>query len=165
MTTPPTFRRIVTGHDPRGKAIVVEDQLATRHKFPDDKTSSTLMWITHETPADVLAIGDPTEGFVGTPPPAGGTRFTMMEFRPGAHAEHLHRTDTIDYVICIAGEITMTLDDSKVVMKAGDVMIQSGTNHGWSNEGTVPARLAVVLIDGKPERAGSVKRGQGASTK
>jgi quercetin dioxygenase-like cupin family protein len=165
MSVAPTIRRIVTGHDANGNAIVVSDAVSTRHKFPDDNTSSTLMWITRETPCDIFATAaDPTEGFVGTPPPANGTRFTIMEFQPGARAEHQHRTDTVDYVICLTGEVTMDLDEGKVVMRAGDVMIQCGTNHGWSNYGTLPARVAFVLIDGKPLRDGSVKRGHGAST-
>jgi uncharacterized cupin superfamily protein len=74
----------------------------------------------------------------------------------------LHRTDTVDYVICIAGEIDMDLDDSTVTMRAGDVMVQLGTNHAWANRGTVPARVAFVLVDGTPKRAGSVTGAQNA---
>jgi quercetin dioxygenase-like cupin family protein len=152
----PYIRRIVTGHDAAGKAVVWRDGLAGNHKFPDESVSSTLMWVTDETPADLLGEDDAGERIIGTAPPAGGTRFTVMEIAPGNTLHGLHRTDTIDYVICIAGEIAMRLDDSTVTMKAGDIMIQRGTNHGWINPGTVPARIAVVLIDGKPKRAGSV---------
>jgi quercetin dioxygenase-like cupin family protein len=80
----------------------------------------------------------------------------MMEFQPG-NAGHLHRTDTVDYVICIAGEIDMVLDDAQsVTLRAGDVAIQRGTNHAWINRGDKPCRLAVVLVDAAPKREGSI---------
>jgi len=160
MTEPqrrgPSIRRIVTGHDAQGKAVVWLDGPAANHKFPDEKVSSTLMWATEETPAPLLGATDAGNLILGTSPPLGGTRFTVMEIAPGNSLHGLHRTDTIDYVICIAGEIAMRLDDSTVTMKADDIMIQRGTNHGWINPGTVPARIAVILVDGKPKRAGSV---------
>ncbi len=85
-----------------------------------------------------------------------------MEILPGNSLHGLHRTDTIDYVICISGEIEMLMDDSSVRLGAGDIMIQRGTNHGWVNKGTVPCRLAVILVDGKPKRSGSVTGVQNA---
>ena len=63
----------------------------------------------------------------------------------------MHRTETIDYAIVLEGEITMLLDDSEVVLKAGDVLVQRGTNHAWSNRGTIPAKIAFILIDGAYE--------------
>ena len=48
----------------------------------------------------------------------------------------MHRTETIDYVIVIEGEIDMDMDDSTVKLKAGDVMVQRGTNHAWANRGS-----------------------------
>lgn len=158
----PHIRRIVTKHDASGKSVVWIDGAATNHRFPDEKISSTLMWATDETPTPFLVEEDAGNRVLGTPPPSGGSRFTMMEIQPGNTAHGLHRTDTIDYVICIAGEIDMDMEDSKVTMRAGDVLIQLGTNHGWVNRGTVPCRLAVVLVDGKPKRAGSVSGTQGA---
>ena len=154
---PPSFRRVVTGHDTSGKAVVWIDGAATNHKYPDEKVSSTLMWSTMETPATYSGAEDEGARILGTAPPAGGTRFTMMEFQPGNAQHGLHQTDTIDYVICISGEMTMHVDDGKsVVLRPGDVLIQRGTAHGWENRGAVPCRLAVVLIDGTPKRAGSV---------
>ena len=57
---------------------------------------------------------------------------------------------SIDYVIVLSGEIDMEMDASTVKLKAGDVLVQRGTHHAWHNRGTVPARLAFVLIDAKP---------------
>lgn len=154
---PPHIRRIVTGHDPAGKAVIWIDVPAANHKFPDDKVSSTLMWSTTATPAEFLGSEDEGARILGTAPPAGGTRFTMMEFQPGNELHGLHRTDTIDYVICISGEMTMLVDDGRAVtLRPGDVLIQRGTAHGWVNKGSEPCRLAVVLIDGAPKRPGSV---------
>jgi quercetin dioxygenase-like cupin family protein len=154
--TPPKFRRVVTKHDANGKAVVWIDSDATNHKFPSEKISSTLMWSTDATPTQL--VGDDDEGarLLGTTPPLGGSRFTMMEFQPG-NAGHLHRTDTVDYVICISGEIDMELDDAQsVTLRAGDVLIQRGTNHAWANRSDKPCRLAVVLLDALPKREGSI---------
>jgi quercetin dioxygenase-like cupin family protein len=65
-----------------------------------------------------------------------------------------HRTDSIDYIVVMAGEIDMELDGSTVHLKAGDVMVQRGTIHNWVNRGTEPCVLAVVLVDAKPVEAG-----------
>ena len=62
----------------------------------------------------------------------------------------MHRTETIDYVIVISGEIDMDMDNSTVTLKAGDVMVQRGTNHAWINRGKERARLAFVLVDATP---------------
>jgi uncharacterized cupin superfamily protein len=62
----------------------------------------------------------------------------------------MHRTETIDYVIVIDGEIEMDMDDSTVKLKAGDIMIQRGTNHAWANRSSKPARVAFVLVDAAP---------------
>lgn len=155
-------RRIVTGHDENGKAVVWMDGPATNHKMPGEKVRSTLLWVTDGTPARWQV--DEDFGFfkVGTAPPTNGSRFAMIEFQPGNELHGLHRTDTVDYVICISGEIDMEMDDSCVKMKAGDVMVQLGTNHAWVNRGTIPAKVAFVLIDGTPKREGSVGGGQNA---
>ncbi len=155
-------RRIVTRHDATGKAVVWMDAPATNHKSASDMARSTLIWTTDQTPTPFLVDADAGARILGTPPPPGGTRFAVIEFKPGNTVQGLHRTDTVDYVICIEGEIDMELDDSTVTMRAGDVMVQLGTNHAWVNRGTVPARVAFVLIDGTPKRAGSVTGAQNA---
>ena len=154
--TPPQFRRVVTTHDTHGKAVVSIDGDATNHKFPNDKISSTLMWSTEATPTPFLDDNDEGARILGTTPPLGGSRFTMMELQPG-NAGHMHRTDTVDYVICLSGEIDMLLDDAEsVTLHAGDVLIQRGTNHAWVNRSDKPCRLAVVLLDAVPKRDGSI---------
>ena len=153
----PAFRRIVTGHDAEGKPIVLTDGLATNHKFPDKSISSTMMWSTNASPTSILGEEDEGARILGSAPPANGSRFTMMEFKPGNTVHGLHRTDTVDYVICLSGEIDMFVDDIRyVTLRAGDVLIQRGTDHAWVNRATEPCRLAVVLIDALPKREGSV---------
>ena len=148
----PPIRRVVTGHDTAGTAKVLLDAPATNWKSSSPGTVSTLIWSTDATPADI-ALGESIEDcgarVLGTAPPAHGTRFAVIDFPPGNNAR-MHRTETIDYVVVIAGEIDMDLDGETVHLKAGDLMVQRGTNHSWVNRGRAPARLAFVLIDAVP---------------
>ena len=78
----------------------------------------------------------------------GGSIFRVIEFAPGV-ASRNHRTDTIDYIVCMQGEIDMDIDGANVHLKAGDVMVQRGTIHNWINNGKESCILAVILIDAK----------------
>ena len=70
----------------------------------------------------------------------------------------MHRTDTVDYALCLAGQCDMDLDDGlTVTMVARDVMVQQGTNHSWINRGPGPCRIAFILIDGKPIPSGGIQ--------
>src|SRR6185295_854656 len=125
---------------------------ATNAKRPCPAAFSTLIWSTDRTPADI-SIGEEVEDLgariIGTAPPANGTRFAVIDFPPGSKP-HMHRTETIDYVIVIEGEIEMDMDASTVKLKAGDIMVQRGTNHAWANRSDKRARVAFVLIDAEP---------------
>jgi quercetin dioxygenase-like cupin family protein len=148
----PPIRRVVTGHDAGNVAKVIIDAPATNAKYPSPGLVSTLIWTTDRAPADI-GVGEAVEDMgartLGTAPPPRGSRFAVIDFPPGNKA-HMHRTETIDYVIVIEGEIDMDMDDSTVKLKAGDVMVQRGTNHAWANRGAKRARLAFVLIDAEP---------------
>jgi len=148
----PPIRRFVTGHDANNVAKVIMEGPATNAKFPSAGTVSTMIWSTDRTPADI-AVGEKVEDLgariLGTAPPANGSRFAVIDFPPG-NEPRMHRTETIDYVIVLEGEIEMDMDDSTVTLKAGDVMVQRGTNHAWANRGTARARLAFVLVDAQP---------------
>ena len=144
------IRRVVAGNDAHGRSVVIYDGAATKHR-EHLLRRSTLIWATRETPANFLDIEDAGQWELGTPPPPGGTRFCVIESLPGASYPALHRTDTIDYVICLSGEITLDLDDSSVVLKAGEIAIQLGANHGWRNHTEELAVVAFVLVDGKPK--------------
>ncbi len=148
----PPIRRIVTGHDAKGVAKVLIDAPVTSVRSSRPGSVSRLIWVTEEIPADI-SIGEDIEDMgariLGTPPPANGTRFTINDIPPGRPGR-MHRTETIDYAIVLAGEIDMEMDDSTVKLKTGDVVIQRGTNHSWVNRGRETARIAFVLIDAKP---------------
>ncbi len=174
-------RRVVTGHDEHGKAIVLIDGIAQntrRRAFAG--TVSTLMWVTDGAPADLSGDVDQADRQIATAPPENGSIFRIVDFAPVtpemeavSHAavtaelgvghaavagQHpfTHRTRSIDYALVMSGEIDMLLDDSSVHLVAGDVLIQRGTNHAWVNRGDVVCRIAFVLIDGQFAGAGSV---------
>ena len=143
---------MVTGHDAGNIAKVLIDAPATNAKRPQAGLVSTMMWCTDGVPAAV-PVGEQIEDMgariLGTAPPAKGTRFAVIDFPPDNHP-HMHRTETVDYVIVIEGEIEMDMDQSTVKLKAGDVLIQRGTNHAWANRSSKRARVACVLIDAEP---------------
>jgi quercetin dioxygenase-like cupin family protein len=162
------IRRVITGHvENNGKTVakVILEGPAQNTKAPREGVASTLMWCTDAMPADI-AVGENAEDMgariLGTPPPENGSRFIVMEFAPGIASE-MHRTETIDYIAVLAGEIDMDMDDSTVKLRAGDIMVQRGTHHAWVNRGKEPARLAIVLLDAKPLAIGHPRvRGQQA---
>ena len=148
----PPLRRIVTGHDSRDVAKVIMDGAPTNARHGAAGNVSTLIWCTDSCPADI-SVGEHVEDMgarkLGTSPPPNGTRVTVIDFPPNKPGV-MHRTETIDYVFVLSGEIDMDMDESSVKMKAGDVMVQRGTNHSWVNRSDKPARLAFVLVDAKP---------------
>jgi quercetin dioxygenase-like cupin family protein len=161
----PDIRRIITGHDNKNTAKVILEGPATNTKTPREGVASTLIWCTDAMPADI-AISEKAEDMgariLGTAPPENGSRFIVMEFAPGIASE-MHRTETIDYIVMLAGAIDMDMDGTTVTLRAGDIMVQRGTNHAWINRGKEPARLAIVLLDAKPLGIGHPRlRGQQA---
>jgi hypothetical protein len=169
-------RRIVTGHDSHGKAVVLLDSIVP----PQQRGANgvTLFWVTSEFPTDAGAATDRAQVQIGVPPPANGTVFRIVEFAPGsAHSAPIdhhqilhamgidpatqgyprhantHRTRTIDYAVVVEGEIDMLLDDTDIHVKAGDVLVQQATNHAWVNNGNKPCRIAFILIDAKTPAA------------
>jgi quercetin dioxygenase-like cupin family protein len=177
------IRRVITGHDKNGKAIVIEDGLAPAVRTNPLRPGhiSVDMWKTAATPHILHASEeDPTGGPKQIHPLPGGTVFRISEIAPETEAirdispeqskavfeamgnknattagtakgrhPFMHRTQTIDYAVVLKGEITMLLDDSEVLLKAGDVLVQVGTNHAWSNRSDKPCVIAFVLVDGE----------------
>ena len=144
-------RRVVTGHDASDVAVVVWDAAITKVKR-GKSGFLTHVWNTKLTPADIrvgTAIDDPGDEPHVTAPPAGGSRFVIIDYPPG-NSGTLHRTETLDYVIVLEGEIDMDMDDSTVHLCAGDTLVQRGTNHAWMNRSSANCRVAFVLIDAEP---------------
>jgi mannose-6-phosphate isomerase-like protein (cupin superfamily) len=90
---------------------------------------------------------------------ASGAEAASTWGRGGRHPL-MHRTETVDYAVVLDGEIYLVLDDTEVKLSAGDVVIQRGTNHAWSNRSGKPVRMLYVLIDGEfdPELAAAFNR-------
>ena len=176
------IRRVVTGHDKNGKAVVLSDGLAPAVKTNPLRPGhrSTDIWKTNAAPAPIAAgEADPTLGPRTIHPAPSGTVIRIAEILPesdelrnltpegaravfaamgneaastfgrGGRHPMMHRTETVDYAVVLEGELTMLLDDEDVVLKAGDVVIQRGTNHAWSNRSGKPVRILYVLIDGE----------------
>ena len=145
-------RRVITGHDANGRAIVTIDEVSTNLSSGLPGATACNIWTTEGFPANNDGVADEGLRKVSTTLP-NGTIFRVIEFAPGV-ARRMHRTDSIDYIVVMSGEIDMELDDSVVHLKAGDVMVQRGTIHNWVNRGTAPCVLAVILVDAKPVEAG-----------
>jgi quercetin dioxygenase-like cupin family protein len=141
-------RRVVTGHDPAGRAVVtIDDVLQGEERRP--RTSAAVIWTTEGFPVDNTGEDDEAQRPVGTTRP-NGTVFRVLQLSPG-NAQRVHRTDSIDYAVVMSGEIDMELEQGEFVhLQAGDVVVQRGTLHNWVNSGTEPCTIAFVLIDAQP---------------
>jgi quercetin dioxygenase-like cupin family protein len=145
-------RRVVTGHDASGRAVVKIDEIPKNLTSGRPRQMACVVWTTESFPVDNTGDADAGLRQVGTTL-NNGTVFRVVEFAPGV-APRVHRTDSIDYAVVMSGEIDMEIDDSVVHLKAGDVLVQRGTIHNWVNRGTQPCVIAFVLIDAKPVEVG-----------
>ena len=146
-------RRVITGHDNSGKAIVKIDEIVRDLKVGRPGAMVAPIWTTEGFPVNNDGHEDASTRQVGTTL-AGGTILRVVEFSPGVQARN-HRTDSIDYAIIMSGEIDMEMDGTMTHLKAGDVLVQRGTIHNWINNGTAPCVIVFALIDAKPVTAGS----------
>ena len=148
-----SVRRVVTGHDANGKAIVKIDQQETSPPQAIGGVDFISVWSSAGFPVDNSGDDDEATFVTGVTRP-GGTHFNVAQVHPGNQLVP-HRTSTIDYAVVISGEIDMDLDEGETVhLKAGDVLVQRGTWHTWINKGTEPCVMAFVLIDAQPVTAG-----------
>jgi quercetin dioxygenase-like cupin family protein len=125
-------------------------------ELPDDGVSFYEVWNTDTAPAPIgpREPNEPTERSLRVPPEPLGTKIRVNEFHPGHLDERglqspVHRTESVDYGIVLEGEMVLILDDSEVQLKAGDIVIQRGTDHAWANRSDRTARMAFILIDGQ----------------
>jgi mannose-6-phosphate isomerase-like protein (cupin superfamily) len=146
------LRRVVTGHDAAGRAMVKIDEITNNSPSGRPGRSACVVWTTETFPVDNTGDADESKRQVGTTL-KNGTVFRVVEFAPGV-SPRVHRTDSIDYAVVMSGEIDMELDDSIVHLKTGDVLVQRGTIHNWVNRGSEPCIIAFILIDAKPVEVG-----------
>ncbi|MBI1966246.1 MAG: cupin domain-containing protein [Betaproteobacteria bacterium] len=176
------IRRVVTGHDRNGKAVVLSDgPVPTVHSNPIRPGQLSFeVWKTGASPIPLAADeSEPTAGPRSLQPPPAGTVFRISVVPPeseetrkltpeqanelfrksgageastfgrGGRHPMMHRTETVDYAVVLDGEITLLLDEGDVVLKTGDVVIQRGTNHAWSNRSGKPVKMLYVLMDAR----------------
>jgi mannose-6-phosphate isomerase-like protein (cupin superfamily) len=154
---PRAARRVVTGHDEQGKSVVWMDGTPPYIHNKGTLVDFIEIWNTQVTPAPLAATEpEPTAGVLLTPPAATGSKIRFNDFYPGhidrlpprADGRHkmMHRTASVDYGIVLDGEIWMILDDSEVLLKAGDVVVQRGTDHAWENRSDQVCRMAFILV-------------------
>jgi len=140
-------RRIVTGHDDSGLAIIKQDEvLVSESRRPG--YDALVAWCTSEFP-----VNNNEDAYRGGEPGSKGSRilFRIGEMTPGDHTPVMHRTETLDYAIIISGEMELHLDGGEVeTLKSGDIVIQRGTNHAWKAVGAAPVKVIFILIDAEP---------------
>ncbi len=139
-------RRVVTGHDERGVSVFASDGPVPVVRTAPDGALFYEIWGTDAAPIGADAP-DPTVGALSVPPSPNGTKIRINEFPPGV-VSPMHRTQSVDYGIVLSGEVVLVLDDGETVLRAGDVVVQRGTNHRWENRSADTARMAFVLVDG-----------------
>jgi hypothetical protein len=172
---PGKVRRIVTGVNGAGRSYIVSDRTFPAGEVAPGQPVRVGLWATGAAPSSNEGIDDPVpDGVILRTPPAqkGGSVIRITDIAPdsahAASAEDLrrrgckttpdrsarhpgfHATDTIDYAICLEGEVWAVLDEGETLMRPGDVLIQRGTHHAWSNRTDCICRMAFILIDAQP---------------
>lgn len=169
------MRRVVTGHDEEGKSIVVLDGPPAQ-SIGEDVGGLFELWNTDGNLINTRDRIDRADDEILLSPPKNGSKFRYFQINPTPEgvpmdvlqnmaadafekigASHhridtskhpaMHKTDTIDYIILLEGDVTLILDREEVDIKPHDVVVQRGTNHAWVNNGNNPALLIAVLID------------------
>lgn len=143
-------RRVVTGHDEKGRSVILSDGAPPVVREIDaDRTSFYEIWSTDDSPAPVAPDEpEPTERALRVSPSPYGTKVRIVEFEPGA-ASPMHRTQSVDYGIVLEGEMYLVLDDSETRVEAGTVAVQRGTVHAWQNRSDKVARMIFILVAGE----------------
>ena len=170
-------RRVLTGHDAEGRSTFIADGVAPNMKempsFPG--LALTDLWETNDAPASNAGDADAADRPIRLEPPKNGTILRIVEFPPDAsrpsdsdgaagfkaigagHAQDrrssdpmMHKTATVDYIIVLKGEIHAVMDKGETLLKAGDILVQRGTNHSWSVRTKEPCIIAAVLVSAKP---------------
>ena len=169
------MRRIITGHNQEGRSIITLDGPPAR-SIGEDVGGLFEIWNTDGDAIDTTDSIDRADNDIVLSPPNNGSKFRYFQINPtpegvsielmqeiaaaaferigAAHhridtSKHpaMHKTDTIDYIILLKGDVTLILDEEEVRLEPHDVVVQRGTNHAWVNNGTEPALLIAVLID------------------
>ena len=168
-------RRVLTGHDSEGRSTFIADGAAPNVKEMLPGLALTDLWETKGAPASNAGAADAAERPVHLEPPKNGTVLRIVEFPPDSawrnrtdgkdgfksigagHVQDrasrdpmMHITSTVDYIIVLKGEIYAILETGEKLLRAGDILVQRGTNHSWSVRTNEPCIIAAVLVSAKP---------------
>jgi quercetin dioxygenase-like cupin family protein len=150
---PDKIRRIVTGHNDKAEAVVKIDEVMEPEVIRGAAALFTKVWTTDTSPADNNDDFDGAERETGLVCP-GGTVLRFVDMPPGSRSP-LHRTESMDYGIVLAGQVKMELDGGeRVPLKPGDVVVQRGATHAWINAGEDWARMVFSMTDAIPATVG-----------
>ena len=185
-------RRVLTGHDAQGRSTFIADGPAPNMKempsFPG--LALTDLWETKGAPASNAGNADAADRPIKLEPPKNGTILRIVEVPPDSawrnrtdgkdgfksigagHAQDrqsadpmMHKTSTVDYIIVLKGEIYAIMETGEKLLKAGDILVQRGTNHSWSVRTDEPCIVAAVLVSAKPVGSSSKKKKKPAKKK
>lgn len=145
-------RRIVTGNDARGRSHIASDEVVDAGLTEPDG----LVW--KDDPAMVGGWWPSSAPHLE--PPRGGSRCSRVVLPPwkemaaavaagaipGLDARGFHRTQTIDHILMLEGEVDLLLDDARTTIRPGDVVIQRNTSHAWHNMTDRPAIFWGVMV-------------------
>jgi mannose-6-phosphate isomerase-like protein (cupin superfamily) len=171
-------RRVITGHDASGRAVISIDDAGPNvievKGWPG--LYVTELWVTGEMPVDNMGATDQGARPMRHDPAPSGTIFRIVEIPPekslgsidtaaafahmGSHnkpraedsAQHpsMHKTNSVDYLVVLSGEMRMVMEEGETVIRQGDCIVQRGTNHAWVNRSDNPCVLAAILVDARP---------------
>jgi mannose-6-phosphate isomerase-like protein (cupin superfamily) len=153
---PKSIRRVVTGHDARGKSVVLSDGTPPQDhpmRGPAIGADFHEMWSEADAIPELTSAPDREPNVRPfTIMPQAGHLLRILDVYPlkdGGKRTVMHRTRTLDYVVVIEGELVLILDDSEVTLKPGDVVVQRGTDHAWENRSDTIARAAFFHINAR----------------
>lgn len=166
-------RRVIVAQNKNNRSVIVKDKPAQDidpYITGIDGAVSINLWATHEAPADLKKISDPTETGLPFLPAKQGTVFRICDIVPDETYIHrldeillnsekitaeqkaakhplMHQVDALSYAVILEGEVMLILDDDETLLKAGDTVIDCGSHHAWSNRSNKICRMVFILID------------------
>ena len=174
---PPAIRRVLTGVDAQGRSSIIQDGPSPAVRTVPARPGYRITNLWRTAAGESVGVDDSIAEHKGVSPPEGGTVLRIIDFppepadpvalkamldatfssmfrdadhqpKPGEHPG-MHRTQTVDYALMLEGELVAIMDKGETVLKAGDVLIQRGTNHAWANRSGKSAKIAFILVDAR----------------
>jgi len=133
----------VTGQTP-ARIADVRETLGVKHTLESPRGGSLCRVVTFPPDADwkgTVGAKEVQSYFAAMGSPGAST------YSPKAPHPYMQKTRTLDFCLVLEGEITLMLDTEEVQVKAGDTVVQRGTNHAWSNRSGKPCVIAFSSHD------------------